>query len=228
MPFIACTGPEHWSARKIARHLHIGRRTLAKYLETPAPPTAPRQRASKLDPFKPTIAEWLTQDPTASAVVIAQRVRPLGFDGGMSILKEHLHAARGQIAAKRAYVRMEPAAGERFEIDWGHFGALLYQGHARKLYAFCLVECHSRKLYVEFTHSQSFETFVRCHLHAFQAMGGVARELWYDNLATAVAEHDGNLVRFHPRFRALPVSTTSCHVLVMCGRLGKKGKSRGL
>jgi len=23
-------------------------------------------------------------------------------------------------------------------------------------------------------------------------MGGVARELWYDNLATAVAEHDGN------------------------------------
>jgi transposase len=107
-------------------------------------------------------------------VVIAQRLRPLGFDGGMSILKEHLHAARGQIAAKRAYVRMEPAAGERFEIDWGHFGALLYQGHARKLYAFCLVECHSRKLYVEFTHSQSFETFVRCHLHAFQAMGGVA------------------------------------------------------
>src|SRR5271157_5813457 len=138
--------------------------------------TAPRQRASKLDPFKPTIAEWLTQDPTASAVVIAQRLRPLGFDGGMSILKEHLHAARGQITAKRAYVRMEPAAGERFEIDWGHFGALLYQGHARKLYAFCLVECHSRKLYVEFTHSQSFETFVRCHLHAFQAMGGVARE----------------------------------------------------
>jgi len=70
--------------------------------------TAAGQQAG---PFKPTIAEWLTQDPTASAVVIAQRLRPLGFDGGMSILKEHLHAARGQIAAKRAYVRMEPAAG---------------------------------------------------------------------------------------------------------------------
>jgi hypothetical protein len=27
-------------------------------------------------------------------------------------------------------------------------------------------------------------------------------ELWYDNLATAVAEHDGNLVRFQPRFLA--------------------------
>ena len=26
-------------------------------------------------------------------------------------------------------------------------------------------------------HSQSFETFVRCHLHAFAAMAGIAREL---------------------------------------------------
>jgi hypothetical protein len=55
---------------------------------------------------------------------------------------------------------------------------------------------------MEFTHSQSFETFVRCHMHAFTALGGVAREIAYDNLATAVAEHDGRLVRFLPRFLA--------------------------
>ena len=134
-------------------------------------------------------------------MVIAQRLRSLGFAGGLSILKDYLHSVRAQTRAQRAYVRMEPGPGERFEIDWGHFGALLYQGHARKLYAFCLVECHSRKLFVEFTHSQSFETFVRCHLHAFQFLGGIARELWYDNLATAVAEHDGNLVRSIPASR---------------------------
>jgi hypothetical protein len=87
-------------------------------------------------------------------MVIGQRLRPLGFTGGLSILKDYLHAVRAHTAAKRAYVRMEPGPGERFEIDWGHFGALLYQGYARKLYAFCLVECHSRKLFVEFTHSQ--------------------------------------------------------------------------
>jgi transposase len=27
---------------------------------------------------------------------------------------------------------------------------------------------------------------VRCHIHAFTALGGVAREIFYDNLATAV------------------------------------------
>ena len=97
---------------------------------------------------------------------------------------------------------MEPSAGERFEIDWGHFGVLDYQGDKRKLYAFALIEAHSRMLYVEFTHSQSFETFVRCHQHAFQAMNGVARELWFDNLLTVVAEHDGRLIHFNPRFLA--------------------------
>jgi hypothetical protein len=57
-------------------------------------------------------------------------------------------------------------------------------------------------LYLEFTHSQTFETFVRCHVHAFTALGGITREIVYDNLATAVAEHDGRLVRFLPRFLA--------------------------
>jgi len=95
---------------------------------------------------------------------------------------------------------MEPAPGERFEVDWGHFGALDYSGDKRKLYAFALIEAHSRMLYMEFTHSKSFETFIRCHIHAFAALGGVAREITYDNLATAVAEHDGRLVRFLPRF----------------------------
>ncbi len=117
---------------------------------------------------------------------------------------------------RRAYVRMEPSPGERFDIDWGHFGALSYNGTPRKLYAFCLVECHSRKMYLEFTHSQSFETFVRCHMHAFQILGGCARELWFDNLATAVAEHEGNLVRFNPRFLAFAREYNfiprACHV----------------
>jgi transposase len=46
---------EHCSVRKIARHLHLGRRTISQYLATPARRAARRQRASKLDPFKSTI-----------------------------------------------------------------------------------------------------------------------------------------------------------------------------
>ena len=45
---------------------------------------------------------------------------------------------------QRAFVRMEPKPGERFEVDWGHFESLDYQGDQRKLYAFALVDGHSR------------------------------------------------------------------------------------
>src|SRR5215469_1304436 len=207
---------EKWPLRKIARHLHIGRRTIAKYLETPAARPARRERAHKIEPWKAAIAELLEKDPDANAPVIAQHLTRLGFEGGITIIKDHLRAVRRSSVARRAYVRAEPAPGERFDVDWGHFGALVYNGATRKLYAFCLVECHSRKMFLEFTHSQSFETFVRCHIHAFQQFGGCARELWYDNLATAVAEHDGNLVRFHPRFlafaREFAFLPRACHV----------------
>ena len=193
---------EHWSLRKMARHLHLARKTIRKYLHSPVPGSVRHPRTSKLDPFQSTITDLLEQDPHASAVVILQRLRPLGYEGCITILRAYVSQRRAALHSRRAFVRMEPSPGERFEIDWGHFGALDYQGDQRKLYAFCLVEGHSRLLYVEFTHSQSFQTFARCHLHAFQALGGTARECWYDNLATAVAEHDGTLVRFHPRFLA--------------------------
>jgi len=191
---------ERWPIRKIERHLRMGWHTIRKYLDAPAQGPATRQRTSKLDPFKATISEWLEKDASVTGTVIEQRLRPLGYSGGPTILRDYLKKTRPQAKPSRAFIRMEPTPGERFEVDWGHFGALDYSGDQRKLYAFALVEAHSRMFYLEFTHSQSFETFVRCHMHAFVALGGVAREIAYDNLATAVAEHDGRLVRFLPRF----------------------------
>jgi transposase len=191
---------EHWPIRKIEKHLNIGWKTIRKYLDAPAQNSAHRDRPSKLDPFKAAISEWIEKDPTVTAAVIEQKLRTLGYDGGHSILREHVRHIRPKAAPRRAFVRMEPIAGERFEVDWGHFGVLDYAGDSRKLYAFALVDAHSRMLYVEFTHSQSFQTFARCHIHAFTTLGGVARKIAYDNLATAVAEHDGRLVRFLPRF----------------------------
>jgi transposase len=193
---------ERWPIRKIERHLKLGWKTIKKYLETPAQGPATRERRSKLDPFKAMVAECLEKDPSVTAALIFQRIKDQGFSGGHAILQEYVRKVRPQPESKRAFVRMEPFAGERFEVDWAHFDVLNYSGDSRKLYAFALVDAHSRMLYVEFTHSQSFETFARCHVHAFHALQGVAREIVYDNLATAVAEHDGRLVRFLPRFLA--------------------------
>lgn len=85
---------EKWPQRRIARHLHIGRHTLAKYLDTPAPSPSHRDRTSKLDAFKPAVAELLQQDPQAPAQVLFQRLQALGYDGGITILKDYLQVVR--------------------------------------------------------------------------------------------------------------------------------------
>lgn len=209
------------SVRRIARQLGISRNTVAQYLAHPD--GKPQQessnaRASKLDPFKPLIDEWLEKDATLTARVILQNLqrKVRGFDCSYTLVKDYLQARRPVKTAPRAFARMEPLAGERFEADWAHFDSLDYQGEKRKLYAFCMVECHSRLLFVEFTHSQTFETFVRCHIHAFRFFSGVAREIWYDNLASAVAERDGKLIRFNPRLYAFAklyhFTPRACHL----------------
>ncbi len=192
---------EKWSVRRIARELHVSRKSIKKYLISPTGiPTVRKPRKTKLDDFKSVIREFVERDPKANAVVIAERLRPLGFTGEVTILRRYLRTLRKIARVPRAFIRVESSPGDCFEVDWGHFGVLDYQGDKRKLYAFCLVECHSRRLYVEFTHSQSFETFMRCHIHAFRFMGGLARECLYDNLWTAVTRHDGRIIQFNPRF----------------------------
>ena len=112
-------------------------KTIKKYLDDPAQGPSARERRSKLDSFKAVIAEWLEKDPVVTSALIQQRLTPLGYAGGHTILQEYVRKLRRpQLAPKRAFVRMEPSAGERFEVDWGHFDALNYSGDIRKLYAF--------------------------------------------------------------------------------------------
>jgi transposase len=93
---------DHWPIRKIERHLHMGWDTIKKYLDMPAQTPAGRPRSSKLDPYKATIAELLEKDPSASAAVIGQRLRPLGFTGGGSILRQYVHEVRPQLKPQGA------------------------------------------------------------------------------------------------------------------------------
>jgi hypothetical protein len=110
----------------------------------------PAAGSSKLDPFKAAIADWLEKDPTGTAAIVEQRLRPLRYNGGHSVLRAYVYTVRPQLKPSRASLRMEPPPGERFAVDSGHVGLLDYASDKRKPYAFALVEAHSRMLYLEF------------------------------------------------------------------------------
>ena len=51
---------------------------------------------------------------------------------------------------------------------------------------------YSRALFALFTLDQTLESFLRGHVAAFEALGGSARTLVYDNLRSAVLDRRGN------------------------------------
>jgi transposase len=114
---------EGLSLRKIARTLGIARRSAQKYLAEPNPPRPLLNRPSMLDPFKEEIERLLQIDPTASAVVIRQRLEAQGLPGGLSILRNHLRQVRSAKTPKPP-IRFETPPGHQCQVDWGHFGAI--------------------------------------------------------------------------------------------------------
>jgi transposase len=148
----------------------------------------------------------------------------LGFTGGITILRDYLAKVRPPSKRREAFLRFESAPGEQCQIDWGHFGSLPYGNTMRKLYCLAVVECHSRMLYLGFTHSQRQETLHRCLAGAFRFFQGTPKELVHDNMMSAVIEREGALVRFNEAFleflRPFKIVPKACSV----ARPQEKGK----
>lgn len=203
--------------RQIAKHLRVGRDTVKKYLEDPDIPFCSKSpRGSKLDPFKDYIAKCLVDDPQVKATVILQHLVQQGFDGEITILRNHLRSVRGKTKHREPFIRFESKPGEQMQIDWGHFGSLSYGEHNRKLYALAVIESYSRKLYVEFTHSQKQEALHQALVNAFNYFNGTPHTLLVDNMVTAVIERDRSLVRFNEVFldflRPFRINPVACNV----------------
>jgi transposase len=206
---------EGWPKTKIADSLHLNRKTIRKFLQDPDPPKLRVKRSSKLDPFKEQIDMFLKIDAGAPATVILQRIASLGYDGGISILKDYIRSVRGQHAKREPFIRFESLPGEQCQVDWGHFGSITDGEIKRKLYCLAVIETHSRLLYLEFTHSQRQETLHRCLLNAFRFFGGTTKELVTDNMLTAVTERVGPVIRFNGAFldflRPLAIVPRACN-----------------
>lgn len=191
---------EKKSCRAIAHKLQLHRRTVAALIQRRSVITQRSEetkRPSILTPFLNRIEELLKKDPGRSAVNILQSLRLAGYLGGLTILKDYLRVCRPRSEPK-AFLSLEFLPGQAAQVDWGEFGDVF--GIGRKVHCFLMVLCWSRRLYLEFTFSANFESFIRCHEHALAFFQGVTSEVWYDNLATAVAERQGRLTRFNPRF----------------------------
>lgn len=186
------------SIRAIARATGHDRKTVSRWVKShKLPRYSPRPpKPSKLDPYKDYIMARMGEG-MLNAVALLREVQQLGYDGGVTILKDFMQPLRPALKPK-AVLRFETAPGEQAQVDWGLFKYKV-NGETRRVYAFVMVLSYSRAMYVEFVEKQDLETLIRCHLHAFEALGGVPRAILYDNMKQVVLGRDSD---GHPEWQA--------------------------
>jgi transposase len=192
---------EGLSLRAIAKKLKLSRRTVRLHLGK----LPPRQKSERIPPdglltrFEPQLKTWLEETPELRAPQLLERLRKLGYAGGISILRDRLRLLRPR-PVPRAFATLDFFPGEALQVDWADFGFAL-PGIPRRVSAFVAVLAYSRYLYIEFTVSQAMGSFLRCMDRALAFFGGATTIDIFDNMKTVVLEHPrSGPPRFNPRF----------------------------
>lgn len=194
---------EGLSIRAIAQHLQVSRKTVRAGLGKlpPRPPGHQARRASLLDQHELQIQQWLLQTPELRATQILERLRRLGYTGGVSIVRELVRKLRPAPPGS-VYLTVKHGPAETMQVDWGDFGYAL-PGIPRRVSAFAALLPHSGYLFLRFCLSQATGTFLRCMDQALEFFGGVTTADVFDNMKTVVLEHrPGIAPRFNERFLA--------------------------
>jgi transposase len=189
---------EHWKVGTIAAELGIHRDAVHHAIESRsflAP--ALRLRAQMLDPYRDFILATVERYPRLRATRLLEMLRERGYPGGVFPVRRFI--ARMRPARHEAFLRLSVLPGEQAQVDWASFGWITVGRARRALSCFLMVLSWCRALFARFYLDQTTESFLRGHLGAFDAFGGVPRTILYDNLKSAVLEREGDLIRFHPR-----------------------------
>jgi transposase len=184
------------SVTAIARRTGRDPKTVRKYIERgiEAPVYGPRSvgRPSKLAAFREFLRERIVAFPDLSAARLTREVRDLGYAGAYTAVKRFLAAIRPGNGPKPYEVRFETPPGLQAQVDFARFVVAFTDdpGVSRVVWLFSLVLGHSRFLFARYVLHQDLQTLLRCHIQAFEAIGGVPLEILYDRMKTAVIGED--------------------------------------
>ena len=195
------------SVSAIARRTGLGRKTVRKYIERGLEPPAygPRQpRGTLLDPFSRYLRERMAACPELTGGRPHRELRDLGYAGGYTRLTDILRDVR-PAAVPGFKQRFETAPGQQAQVDFAQVRTVFTDepGVMRIVWLFSLVLGHSRMLWARFFVHQDLPTVLRCHVAAFEPLGGVPAEILYDRMRTAVTGEDTQGIAYNRTLLAL-------------------------
>ena len=150
------------SARRIARDLHLSRKTVAKVLAehqeqrvqgTTGLPPPRKSRGSQVDDYEATLRNYLSRYPDMSTVRLLEELRRQGYAGGYTVLRQRVKQLRQQ-CQRSPVERFETGPGAQAQMDWAAYTLDFNQEGRRKVNLFSYVLGYSRRQYLHFTASQ--------------------------------------------------------------------------
>jgi transposase len=208
---------EGLSIRAIGRRLQMGRDTIREMLvgaEKRRQEKAKAARPTLIEPFEPAIRQMLNETPEMRAPAVLERLRTAGYQGCLTIVRDHLRSLRPRVN-REPFLTLEFPVGQAVQVDWADFGFAL-PGCPRRVSAFVMVLCYSRYLYLEFTVSQSMGSFLRCMERGLRFFRGSTKVDIFDNMKTVVKLHTPTATVFNPRFleyaRVRQFGAVACNV----------------
>jgi len=174
--------------RQISQKLGIALRTVERHLAMPRELEAkpPRKSESILERHKEKIRRLL--DDGLSGMQILFRLRQDGYQGGKTILHDHIRKVRPPVHEAFLTLNFEP--GEMAQVDFAECALVRAGGTRRKLYVFLMTLGYSRRIFVKFVMRMNMEHFLACHRAAFEFFGAVPRRVMVDNCKVAVLHND--------------------------------------
>lgn len=213
------------SVRGIAKQLGLSRNTVRKMLGR-VPSFARKQsaqpRTSILDPYRDLLGQILEEAPDIKAPAALERLRGLGYQGGISVLRDRLRVMRPRPRAE-AFLTLDFLPGAALQVDWADFGFAL-PGCPRRVSALVMALCYSRYLYLEFTLNQEFGTFIRALDRGMRFLQGTTAVDIFDNMKTVVTGHAGSEPVFNRRFLEYAASRGFAVTACTPGRPQEKGR----
>jgi transposase len=118
------------SIKEIVRRTGLARNTVRAALRSEVPPRYERApRPSELDPFKEEIERLLASDHHLPGTRIRELIEELGYEGGKTILDDHLREVRPRFVPRRTYQRTVYRPGEICQFDLWEPKAEIPVGH---------------------------------------------------------------------------------------------------
>ena len=198
-----------WSIRAIARHFGVGRNTVRRILRDHQTKRdqghdilpKKQQRSSKLNPFIPRMKSLIEEFPDITGVRMTEELKCIGYDGGKTIVTDHLRQMRPK-PKREPVVRFETVAGAQGQMDWSPYTIPFVKTGKTTVLCFSYILGFSRRQYIDFTTDRKFHTLIRRHQDAFAYFNGLPKTCLYDNEKTVVLRWEGGQPLYNPAFVA--------------------------